>query len=130
MYAATQAGHLGSSASTAPGTTQPAISPPRRATLPQLHLTYAPPATHRSVKMRVDGSPVKRLDGWCSWILSCMRLERIPHSLAARGGNCAPPSIVVLVVAAEPETLLVAPLGCAIEPLVHAPEGIQSARIG
>src|SRR5512134_3237286 len=37
---------------------------------------------------------------------------------------------VVLVVAAPPDARLVAPLGGAVEPLVHAPEGVQSARIG
>src|SRR6266404_8206574 len=35
----------------------------------------------------------------------------------------------VLVVAAPPDARLVAPLGCAVEPLVHAPEAVQSARI-
>src|SRR5881409_2395079 len=39
-------------------------------------------------------------------------------------------ALVVLVVAAPPDARLVAPLGCAVEPLVHAPEAIQSARIG
>src|SRR5439155_15515559 len=37
---------------------------------------------------------------------------------------------VVLVVAAEPEARLVAPPGGAVEPLVHAPQGVQSARLG
>ena len=36
----------------------------------------------------------------------------------------------VLVVAAPPDARLVAPLGCAVEPLVHAPEAVHSARIG
>src|SRR5713226_2944916 len=39
-------------------------------------------------------------------------------------------ALVVLVVAAPPDAFLVAPLGCAVEPLVHAPEAVQSARIG
>ena len=41
-------------------------------------------------------------------------------------------SAVVLIVAAPPEARLglVAPLGGAVEPLVHAPEAVQSARIG
>ena len=38
--------------------------------------------------------------------------------------------LVVLVVAAPPDARLVAPLGRAVEPLVHAPEAVQSARIG
>src|SRR5688572_19227567 len=37
---------------------------------------------------------------------------------------------LVFVVAAPPETCLVAPLGRAVEPLIHAPEPIQSARVG
>src|SRR6202043_943645 len=36
----------------------------------------------------------------------------------------------VLVVAAPPDARLVAPLGCAVQPLVHAPEAVESARIG
>src|SRR5436305_10543124 len=39
-------------------------------------------------------------------------------------------ALFVLVVAAPPDTCLVAPLGCALEPLVHAPEAVQAARIG
>src|SRR5882724_6066300 len=39
-------------------------------------------------------------------------------------------ALVVLVMAAEPGARLVAPLGGAVEPLVHAPEAVQSTRIG
>src|SRR3979411_2858083 len=39
-------------------------------------------------------------------------------------------ALVVLVVAAPPDARLVAPLGGAVEPLVHAPETVQSARVG
>src|SRR6267142_5832849 len=39
-------------------------------------------------------------------------------------------ALVVLVVAAHPDARLVTPLGCAVEPLVQAPEAVQSARIG
>src|SRR6266478_4506416 len=39
-------------------------------------------------------------------------------------------ALFVLVVAPPPEARFVAPLGCAVEPLVHAPEAVQSARIG
>src|SRR5580658_7808584 len=39
-------------------------------------------------------------------------------------------ALAVLVVAAPPDARLAAPLGGAIEPLVHAPEAVQSARIG
>src|SRR5882724_4601209 len=38
--------------------------------------------------------------------------------------------VVVLVVAAPPVTRLIAPLGSAVQPLPHAPEAVQSARIG
>lgn len=51
-YAATHAGHLGSSANTAPGMSQPATSPLRRASLQQAWLTSAPPPSRtRSLKM-------------------------------------------------------------------------------
>src|SRR5437868_11248913 len=39
-------------------------------------------------------------------------------------------SALVLVVVAPPGARLVAPLGGAVEPLVHTPEAVQSARIG
>src|SRR5262245_44719406 len=39
-------------------------------------------------------------------------------------------ALAVLVVAAPPDAGLVAPLGGAVEPLVHAPEAVHSARIG
>src|SRR5882672_3726514 len=39
-------------------------------------------------------------------------------------------TFAVLVVAAPPDARLVAPLGAAVEPLVHAPEAVQPARIG
>src|SRR5918996_6098430 len=39
-------------------------------------------------------------------------------------------ALVVLVVAAPPDARLVAPLGGAVEPLVHAPEAVHSTRIG
>src|SRR6516162_8338269 len=45
----------------------------------------------------------------------------------------APPAcsaLIVLVVAPPPDVGLVAPLGRAVEPLVHAPQGVQSARKG
>src|SRR5438128_5288832 len=38
-------------------------------------------------------------------------------------------ALVVLVVAAPPDARLIAPLGCAVEPLVHAPKAVESARI-
>src|SRR5258705_12202663 len=39
-------------------------------------------------------------------------------------------ALVVLVVAAPPDARLVAPPRRSIEPLIHAPEAVQSARIG
>src|SRR6185503_3568922 len=39
-------------------------------------------------------------------------------------------ALVVLVMTAPPHALLIAPLGSAVEPLIHAPETIQPARIG
>src|SRR4051812_13290537 len=39
-------------------------------------------------------------------------------------------SLAVLIMAAPPDASLVAPLGCAIQPLVHAPEAIHSAGVG
>src|SRR5262249_10242904 len=40
-------------------------------------------------------------------------------------------TLVVLVVAAPPDAFtLVAPLGSAVEPLVHTPQAVQAARIG
>src|SRR5579872_3893374 len=39
-------------------------------------------------------------------------------------------ALAVLVVAAPPVTRLIPPLGSAVEPLPHAPEAVQSARIG
>ena len=36
-------------------------------------------------------------------------------------------ALVILVVALPPEARLVAPLGCAVEPRIHAPDGVHSA---
>src|ERR1051326_2819966 len=41
-----------------------------------------------------------------------------------------PLMLFVLVVAAPPGGFFVTPFGSAVEPLVHAPESVQSARIG
>src|SRR5262252_6360540 len=55
---------------------------------------------------------------------------------AGTPGTCRPAvrgrrsAIVVLVVAAPPGVGLVASLGCAVEPLIHAPKPVQSARVG
>src|SRR5207245_3427420 len=39
-------------------------------------------------------------------------------------------ALAVLVVAAPPDARLVAPLGCAVEPLVYAPDAVHPALIG
>src|SRR5262245_14908230 len=45
--------------------------------------------------------------------------------------TCVLKKRLVFVVAAQPDAArLVAPLGSAVEPRVHAPESVQSARIG
>src|SRR3989442_15174032 len=45
-------------------------------------------------------------------------------------GICIASAFVVLIVAAPPEARLVAPLGGAVEPLVHAPQAVHAAGIG
>src|SRR5437588_9331823 len=42
----------------------------------------------------------------------------------------ASPLGLVLIVAFPPDAILVAPLRRAVEPLIHAPEAVQSARVG
>src|SRR5262249_26695497 len=103
-YATTQAGHLGSSASAPLGTIHPAISPPRRQRDPGRRTAALP-----------DGPvPVWRA-GWAF-------MNPPPAFLA--------PTVGVLIAAAPPDARLVAALGGAVEPLVHAPEPVQSARVG
>src|SRR6266545_4826078 len=58
-----------------------------------------------------------------------MRLEISRLPVAARQPRRRS-ALVVLVVAEPPDARLVAPLGGAVEPLVHAPEAVQSAGIG
>ncbi len=56
------------------------------------------------------------------------RDDQVPHFNLASFASSA---LVVLVVAAPPDArIFVAPLGGAVEPLVHTPEAVQSARIG
>src|SRR2546428_13677091 len=66
--------------------------------------------TRSSVSATRDGRPLMK-----GWKATTTRLRS---------------ALVVLVVAAPPGGRLVAPLGGAVEPLVHAPEAVQSARIG
>jgi hypothetical protein len=58
--------------------------------------------------------------------------REILRPLVASGHSRLRSALVVLVVAAPPNAarLFVAPFGGAVEPLVHAPEAVQSARIG
>src|SRR5262249_52517790 len=59
------------------------------------------------------------------------RRRRRPAGRLARRRDPRPGSaLVVLVVAAPPDARLVAPPRGAVEPLVHAPEAVQSPRIG
>src|SRR5438105_7028178 len=61
-------------------------------------------------------------------------LDRRQHDAQQTGGHSEQPrlrsALVVLVVAAPPDARLVASFGGAVEPLVHAPEAVQSAGIG
>src|SRR5713226_7416573 len=84
---------------------------PRAAAWP---LPAEPPAVSRRVAIMVA-------DPRLSWSIFFVPAER---------GDIKMSALVVLVVAAPPDAGLVAPLGGAVEPLVHAPEAIYSARIG
>src|SRR5688572_9511741 len=56
--------------------------------------------------------------------------SRVAGHATKQMGPSPPLGPVVLVVAAEPEPLLVAAFRRAIEPLVHAPDSVHSARVG
>src|SRR5207237_1700117 len=89
-------------------------TPPRLAPPPRWRRSAAPRRRRRLAgrlarKPSVARSPVPRLR------------QRHPPRRSA---------LLVLVVAAPPDTRLVAPLGGAVEPLVHPPESVQCARIG
>src|SRR6516165_8493439 len=58
-----------------------------------------------------------------------MRRDLLFHSCARRSPRSRL-ALVVLVVVAPPDASLVTPFGCAVEPLVHPPEAVQSARVG
>src|SRR5712692_6767978 len=65
--------------------------------------------------------------------LHCSLSPRAGFILVGGGTPLSPrkrSALVVLVVAAPPDARLVAPVGGAVEPLAHAPEAVQSARIG
>src|SRR5438309_9948467 len=78
------------------------------------------------------GSSATRADERC----------RGPASLSGSSGECSHARLrrvatragvlrkrLVFIVAAPPDARLVAALGGAVEPLVHAPEGVQAARV-
>src|SRR5260370_42502477 len=56
--------------------------------------------------------------------------NRLGHKSAYRDWTYIGSPLVVLVVASPPVAGLIAPFGSAVEPWPHAPEGVQSARIG
>src|SRR5207247_6172189 len=57
-------------------------------------------------------------------------ISRSGPTLPRRRARGIRSALVVLIMVAPPETRLVAAPGGAVEPLVHAPETVQSARIG
>src|SRR6266849_6427162 len=52
------------------------------------------------------------------------------HNSSYRDSSLTGSPLVVLVVVSPPVAGLIAPFGSAVEPWPHAPEGVQSARIG
>ena len=87
----------------------------------------------------MDGAPARRIDvsGAAARIFTPDRNHRgEPATMreyrlrSGRAGEYDTSAVVVFVVAAEPEAFLVAALGGAVEPLVHAPEPVQSAGVG
>src|SRR5688572_19130012 len=80
--------------------------------------------TSRSIRRKASPCPWRR----CRSPATSTRWSR--PSPATGGTSESGSALVVLVVAAPPDARLVAPLGGAVEPLVHAPEAVHSARIG
>src|SRR4029079_17797290 len=81
----------------------------------------------------IDISPIADMDA---------HQTMVPTALATKTSAAAPrkgrrevtsttrSALVVLVMAAPPEPRLVAAFRCAVEPLVHAPQAVQAARVG
>src|SRR5581483_3305069 len=126
--AARHNGHLGSSTSTAPestgGTAPEKRRTKRRQPLPREPRQHSPVMTHLSC---VRGARAGRLSkapdvpyGLPSW--------NRPFPMADAPALCSAPA--VLVMPPPPDARLVPPLGGAVEPLVHAPESVQSTRVG
>jgi hypothetical protein len=61
--------------------------------------------------------------GWSAFMVPAPEHAKRPHSRKSS-------AFVVLVAAAPPVACVIAPLGGAVKPLPHAPESVQSARIG
>src|ERR1700720_106757 len=53
----------------------------------------------------------------------------VPSKFLIRNTKTKGPSFRVFVVALPPGTRLVAPLGRAIEPLIHSPQSVEAARV-
>src|SRR6266850_4624829 len=75
----------------------------------------------------------------CAWLISFSFASKLdkqhsinlsrPRLIAREISRRHRSALVVLVVAAPPGARLIAPPGCAVEPLVHAPEAVQPARV-
>src|SRR5471030_2259506 len=110
----------------------PSTSSSRRASASRPSPTWmhtrrsSPPRRRRRAAPRRRRRPVGKLVRKPSFATSSvLRLrERDPPQ---PGPDSAP---AVLVVTLPPDTCLIAPLGCAVEPLVHAPEAVHTTRIG
>src|SRR5947199_2048556 len=71
-------------------------------------------------------SPIADMDAHQTIVTAALAAK----SSAETPRNTTSSALLVFVVATPPDARLVAPLGSAVEPLVHAPEAVQSARIG
>src|SRR5262245_44111864 len=104
-YAAKQTGHFGSRANVALGNIQAAAARPRR---------QGDPDRGTFLRPRV------------ALLQHCRVFTAAPPLVATRA--CRASRGLVFVVVAPPNVSFVASLGCAIEPLEHPPEPVQSAR--
>src|SRR5262249_4595746 len=91
----------------------------------------------RSVSRRRRFRPSPRLRGACIRVsVQCLTTRRPRDETRGWQAECQPDpgplqrSALVLVVAADPEILLVASQWGAIEPLIHVPETVQPSSVG
>src|SRR5688572_11538863 len=78
-----------------------------------------------------DGPPAPASSAMTAKVGAAARQSPSAAARAAERRGISMSALVVFVVAAPPDaTRLVAPLGGAVEPLVHAPEAVQPARVG